>query len=112
MTCLTITPDSVSEAVDKNADLIVAHHPLPFKPLKKITGDSVPGQLLLRLIENKIAVFSHHTAFDSAATGSISYWQMHWVCRMLNRSWPAKTQSILWMRWDQDVMASCRLRRR
>ena len=47
----------------------MAHHPLPFKPLKKITWDSVPGQLLLRLIENKIAVFSHHTAFDSAATG-------------------------------------------
>ena len=33
MTCLTITPTSVAEAVQAEADLIVAHHPLPFEPL-------------------------------------------------------------------------------
>jgi dinuclear metal center YbgI/SA1388 family protein len=69
MTCLTITPDSAAEAVESRADLIVAHHPLPFHPLKRLTSDTTPGRLLLELIAARIAVFSPHTAFDSAAGG-------------------------------------------
>lgn len=69
MTCLTVTPESVREAVAERADLVVAHHPLPFRPLKRITADDTPGRLLLALIENRIAVYSPHTAFDSAAGG-------------------------------------------
>ncbi len=69
MTCLTITPASCAEAVSKRADLIVTHHPLPFKPLRRLTTDNTPGRLLLELIRAGIAVYSPHTAFDSAAEG-------------------------------------------
>ena len=69
MTCLTITKESVAEAIARQAQLIVTHHPLPFRPLKKVTSDTIPGQLLLDLIGNRIAVYSPHTAFDSAAEG-------------------------------------------
>lgn len=69
MTCLTITPQSAAEAVLRKADLIVAHHPLPFRPLKRITPDTLPGRLLLTLIESRIAVLSPHTCFDSAKQG-------------------------------------------
>lgn len=69
MTCLTITPASTAEAVRQRADLIVTHHPLPFKPLKRLTSDHTPGRLLLSLIRAGIAVHSPHTAFDSAAAG-------------------------------------------
>lgn len=69
MTCLTITPASCAEAVSKGVDLIVAHHPLPFKPLRRLTTESTPGRLLLELIQAKVAVYSPHTAFDSAAEG-------------------------------------------
>ncbi|MEM7315353.1 MAG: Nif3-like dinuclear metal center hexameric protein, partial [Planctomycetota bacterium] len=69
MTCLTVTPDSVAEAIERQADLIVTHHPLPFKPLKKLTTDSVPGQMLLDLVQAGIGIYSPHTAFDSAAAG-------------------------------------------
>lgn len=69
MTCLTITPGSAAEAVREQADLIVTHHPLPFRPLKRLTTESLPGRLLLQLIEASIAVHSPHTAFDSAAAG-------------------------------------------
>ena len=69
MTCLTITPASCVEAVSKKADLIVTHHPLPFKPLRRLTKESTPGRLLLDLIRAGIAVYSPHTAFDSAAEG-------------------------------------------
>ena len=43
MTCLTVTPDSTSEAIHHQADLIVTHHPLPFRPLTRITTESTPG---------------------------------------------------------------------
>ena len=69
MTCLTITPASAQEAVAAGADLIVSHHPLPFRPLKRLTSETSEGKLLLALIEAKICVFSPHTAFDSAQQG-------------------------------------------
>jgi dinuclear metal center YbgI/SA1388 family protein len=69
MTCLTVTPASAAEAVEERADLIVTHHPLPFRPLKRLTDQTTPGALLLQLIEAGIAVYSPHTAFDSAVEG-------------------------------------------
>lgn len=69
VTCLTVTPEVVDEAIEADADLIVTHHPLPFRPLKQITTENTVGQMLLKLIQNKIAVYSPHTAFDSCAEG-------------------------------------------
>ena len=69
MTCLTITPASAAEAVERSASLIVTHHPLPFRPLNRLTADTTDGKLLLQLIENRIAIYSPHTAFDSARDG-------------------------------------------
>jgi len=69
MTCLTVTPASADEATRENVDLIVSHHPLPFRPLQRVTTDSVPGRLLWQLIRNGISVHSPHTRFDSAAMG-------------------------------------------
>ena len=69
MTCLTITPASAAEAVRGRVDLIVSHHPLPFQALKRITAETVVGRMLLDLIASRVAVYSPHTAFDSAADG-------------------------------------------
>ena len=44
MTCLTITPAVTAEAIRERADLIVTHHPLPFKPLKRLTADHPAGR--------------------------------------------------------------------
>ncbi|TWT54722.1 GTP cyclohydrolase 1 type 2 [Rubripirellula amarantea] len=74
MTCLTITPDVVDEAIESRVGLIVAHHPLPFKPLGKITTDTVAGEMLWRLLGARIAIYSAHTAFDSAAVGINQRW--------------------------------------
>lgn len=74
MTCLTITPNVVDEAIAEQADLIVAHHPLPFKALQRITSDSVTGHMLLRLIRSGTAIYSAHTAFDSAIDGINQMW--------------------------------------
>jgi len=69
MTCLTVTPATVDDAIDGRADLIVTHHPLPFSAVKRLTSDTIEGGLLLKLIAAGVAVFSPHTAFDSAAEG-------------------------------------------
>jgi dinuclear metal center YbgI/SA1388 family protein len=69
MTCLTVTPDSVAEAIREEADLIVTHHPFPFQATKRITSDTNEGRMLLNLMTAKIAIYSPHTAFDSAADG-------------------------------------------
>jgi len=69
MTCLTITPAVTAEAVQEQVDLVVTHHPLPFRPLKRLTADEPTGRMLLDLIRSGIAVYSPHTAFDSAAAG-------------------------------------------
>ena len=44
MTCLTVTPDSVREAIDQQVELIVAHHPIPFRPLKRLTTEDMTGR--------------------------------------------------------------------
>jgi dinuclear metal center YbgI/SA1388 family protein len=69
MTCLTVTADSVNEASGQKADLVVTHHPLPFRPLKRLTSDTPEGRYLLELIQAGVAVYSAHTAFDSARSG-------------------------------------------
>ncbi len=74
MTCLTITPDSADEAIRERADLILTHHPLPFRPLKRLTTATPEGRILLDLIAYRVAIYSPHTAFDSARAGINQQW--------------------------------------
>lgn len=69
MTCLTLTHAVAAEAVRERVDLIVTHHPLPFRPVPRITAESLTGDLLLQLVRADVAVWSSHTAWDSAAGG-------------------------------------------
>ena len=74
MTCLTLTEDVADEAVDEQVDLVVTHHPLPFRPLARITTEAPEGRVLWKLIGGQVAVYSPHTAFDSAARGVNQQW--------------------------------------
>lgn len=69
MTCLTVTPDSAAEAVEAGAELIVTHHPFPFREWKRATTDTIQGRLLWTLTGARVSVYSPHTAFDSARDG-------------------------------------------
>jgi len=83
MTCLTVTPDVVCEAISRDVQLLITHHPLPFKPLTRITSDSLTGQMLLDLIAGRVAVYSAHTAFDSAAGGINATWAQQLNLRLI-----------------------------
>jgi dinuclear metal center YbgI/SA1388 family protein len=69
MTCLTVTPDSAAEAVADGADLIITHHPILFRSVKKLTDATAEGRMLLALARANVAVYSPHTAFDDADGG-------------------------------------------
>lgn len=66
---LDITKEVVQQAVDMKCNLIITHHPAIFKGIKNVTDKNWQEELLLTLIENKIAVYSAHTNLDSAARG-------------------------------------------
>ncbi len=74
MTCLTVCPETASEAIHGRADLIITHHPLPFRPLQRIVTSNVVGQSLWPLIRAGIAIYSPHTAWDNASQGINERW--------------------------------------
>jgi dinuclear metal center YbgI/SA1388 family protein len=88
MTCLTITADVVEEAVRERANLIVSHHPIFFRPVKKLTANTADGKIVLPLIRAGIAVYSPHTAFDNC-TGGIN----DILCRRLGIEKPVPLRS-------------------
>jgi len=57
------------EAVRRGVQLVISHHPIMFSPIQKITADTSEGRCLLKLMENKIALYSAHTNLDSTKGG-------------------------------------------
>ncbi len=66
---LDVTKEVVAEAIEKQANVIVAHHPLIFKPLERINTDTYKGQLLRTLIRHDLALYVAHTNYDRAPAG-------------------------------------------
>jgi dinuclear metal center YbgI/SA1388 family protein len=66
---LDVTEKVVDEAIETGAELIVAHHPLIFKGLKKITPDHWLSRCLIKAIKHDIAIYAIHTNLDNVHTG-------------------------------------------
>jgi dinuclear metal center YbgI/SA1388 family protein len=66
---LDVTEDVVNEAIENNCNLIIAHHPLIFSPLKKITGKNYVERCIIKCIKNNISVYSAHTNADNVVNG-------------------------------------------
>ncbi len=69
MTCLTVTPASAAEAIEAGVQLIVSHHPVLFRPTKRLTTATPEGRMLINLVQAGCAIYSAHTAFDDCAGG-------------------------------------------
>src|ERR1700739_2167303 len=67
--CLDITDAVINEAIDKKCNLIIAHHPLIFSPLKKLTGANYVEQLIIKAIKHDIVLYACHTNADNVAAG-------------------------------------------
>ncbi|MEE4176138.1 MAG: Nif3-like dinuclear metal center hexameric protein [Bacteroides sp.] len=67
--CLDVTPAVVEEAVAEGCDLVLSHHPLLFKGLKKITGGHFTERVIIEAIKHDIAIVSMHTNLDNIDRG-------------------------------------------
>ena len=67
--CLDVTEAVVDEAVERRCNLIVSHHPLLFRGLKRISGASDVERAVMKAISHGIAVISMHTNMDNAWGG-------------------------------------------
>ncbi|NLM26404.1 MAG: Nif3-like dinuclear metal center hexameric protein [Firmicutes bacterium] len=70
---LTITDQIAKQAIAEDVDLIVAHHPLIFQPLKHLRSDLPLTRLCGELLRHNIAVYVSHTNLDQAPQG-LNYW--------------------------------------
>lgn len=79
-----VTPAVVQEAIDRGCQLIISHHPLVFKGLKRFNGTTPVEQSVMMAIRAGIAVYACHTAVDNARQGVSMQ-----MCRMLGLDSPA-----------------------
>ena len=70
MIALDVLEKVVDEAIEKKVDLIIAHHPLIYRPLKNISTEKPGGNLIEKLIKHDIAVYVAHTNLDVASRWS------------------------------------------
>ncbi len=73
---LDVTEDTLRQAVDFGADLMITHHPLLFHSVRQITDDTFIGRRIMTLIENDIACYAMHTNFDVAGMAELNEAQL------------------------------------
>lgn len=66
--CLDVTLDVVREAAQSGCNLVISHHPLLFRPLRKLTDDSI-GSIVMEAVRNGITLYACHTNLDNAPLG-------------------------------------------
>lgn len=67
--CLDVTEEIVEEAIEKNCELIVSHHPLIFQKISSINPTHEQGRIIYKMIRNNIALLTAHTNLDAALDG-------------------------------------------
>jgi len=66
---LDVTDEVVEEAIKEGADLIIAHHPIIYRPLTHLQTDTPSGKLYSKLIKQDLTVYVAHTNLDVADGG-------------------------------------------
>lgn len=66
---LDVTEDVIREAVSKGCNLVVAHHPLIFRGLKKLNGRNYVERSVILAIKHDVAVYAIHTNLDNVVNG-------------------------------------------
>ena len=77
--CLDITEEILDEAIQRQCNLVITHHPLIFRGLKEITGRTAIERIVAKAIRHDVAIYSAHTNLDSAWDGV-----SHEMAHMLN----------------------------
>jgi dinuclear metal center YbgI/SA1388 family protein len=66
---LDCTEDVVEEAIQSRCNLIIAHHPIIFKGLKKLTGSNYVERTIIKALKHDVAIYAIHTNLDNVQSG-------------------------------------------
>ena len=66
---IDITDSVIDEAIAKNCNLVISHHPLIFSGIKSLTGRNLVERCTIKAIQNKINIYSAHTNVDVVSGG-------------------------------------------
>jgi len=69
---LDTTPAVIQEAIDIGANVVIAHHPIIFKGLKKINGKTYIEQTIIEAIKHDIAIYAIHTNLDNVYNNGVN----------------------------------------
>ena len=61
---LDATDEAIEEAIANGADMLLTHHPMIFKEVKRVTQEDFIGRRIIRLIQNDMVYYAMHTNFD------------------------------------------------
>lgn len=67
--CIDVTEEVLKEAIDKKCQLIISHHPLVFKGIKKINGKNSVEKIIIKAIKDNISIYAAHTNLDNVLNG-------------------------------------------
>lgn len=67
--CLDSTEAVIEEAIEKGSNLVIAHHPIVFSGLKKFNGKNYVERVIIKAIQNNIAIYAAHTNLDNVHNG-------------------------------------------
>lgn len=67
--CVDATEEVINEAIHHHCNLVIAHHPIIFSGLKKITGSNYVERTIIKAIKHDIAIYATHTNLDNVRSG-------------------------------------------
>lgn len=92
------TPELIDEAVQKGCDMVVTHHPLIFKGIRRINAQDPVGAAVMRAVRHGVAVYAAHTTADKVIAG---------VSGAMSRRLELKNVSIMVPEEDGTVGLGC-----
>ncbi len=72
MTSLDMLEPVIDEAIEKGCNVVVAHHPIIFKGLKRLTGEHYVERVVIKAIRAGIALYAIHTNLDSVLNHGVN----------------------------------------
>ncbi len=67
--CIDSTEEVIDEAIELGCNLVIAHHPIVFKGLKKFNGANYVERVIIKAIQHNVAIYAAHTNLDNVHNG-------------------------------------------
>ena len=72
LVCLDCTEEIIDEAIAKKCNLVIAHHPIIFRGLKRLNGNNYVERTIIKAIKNDVAIYAIHTNLDNVLQNGVN----------------------------------------